>query len=542
MDILDGLKTRILKTLNAYEPNEDITVIEQPVSVSQLQMNYDDTLGRRENLNLYDRMESELPEFTDALDTLADLTIQGDDVLMRGHKVILEKLEDDYLHEKTILPSISKDDIVYSDSIKGDLVLHTKVDNIIKKFDKRTDLKHLLRNMTRESIKYGDFFAEILYGEDNITKEKYIVELIPLPIRQMELNRDKYGRLHKSKPYGITAEDEAEITYFDKNKVLRIQFGANFENKFGIGLAFSGRKSYARLDAMESAMVVKRMVRATMRYLFKIDTTNLGLKQAIDRVNKIKTLFTKKKITDAYGNITNMNAPLTTEEDIYFPTKKGVNEDVKVLEGSSSNNEISDIKYFQDKLRKCFKVAQSVGSDVSGSRNAIAELDTSTVRFIKTHIQNQVRKTLEWIYTRELELHGISNENILHIEMPEIASVNELRKWDIERIRAEITKIHSDAGVVSNSWLQNNVFYMTEAEKQLDMMEKEKEFKIKLEHLEKTTEAETPDVPEPEVGEPKDPAVPETPNGGGTIRVKSSYTNKKDKTKSNSYTTPKGTE
>jgi hypothetical protein len=172
------------------------------------------------------------------------------------------------------------------------------------------------------------------------------------------------------------------------------------------------------------------------------------------------------------------------------------------------------------------KVQRYGSNDTKGSRNALSEAENSTIQYIKA-VQQLIRYSLERLYNMELALHGIKSK--ITIVMPQIASVNELRKWDISRLAAEVVSVHRQSDILSPEYLREHVLYLNDEELALEnerAKERAKE-KERLLTLSKSKESE--------------PEVKQTnlPQGGGAVRVKKNLKNKQMKTKSNSYGTPK---
>jgi len=483
MKILDGFRNMFNKLFPVMGKEVKKVYNELPPDINQREIEYlfDDTssLERKDNFNLYEEMDNDSPEASSALDYYADMVTQGDDVLMRGHRVTVEAESDDKKKKGPKRETIEANFKALLDAKAfGDYREQAK--DIITKFELRTSLKFRLRDMVRDALKYGDNFEQVLWADVEINGKlvRQIIDFHALPITMMALNRDKYNRLIQDKPYLATDEKGDIIAEFAKSQIFRIQTGTTRENLFGKGLFNSGRKTYLRLDAIESGMTIGRLVRSHMRYVHKVDTTGMSQDQGLKYTENYKRLFTKKKIADANGNIKWIKAPLAADEDMFVPVKKDSPADVKVADGSAYLSYIDDVLYLRDKFITALKLTKPNLGSTEGSKNATAELETNPIRFVKS-LQNNVRMGLVHIYKLELISNGIPKEiaDTINIEMPEISSVAEYRKWSIEKMRAEIAKIYKESGIMDIKHILTDIFYLDdeEADEIIAALEEEKQ-------------------------------------------------------------------
>lgn len=524
----DGILTKLSK-LWTTEAVVQETIPLALQSSQQVESQVNQPMNFQERIKKYEEMDDNSPDANVALDMLADLICQGDDVLMRGHKVIIDTADMEKKEDK-------KEDTVrynvYFDAKGKSKNISEKIDEIIKRFEGRTKIKYRLRNMVRRALKYGDNFEQVLWGMVKETKELRASGFYNYPVQQVEFNIDEYGMLDAEYPYIIKSIDGKSEKKLKRNEVFRIQFGSEDENKRGKSLFTSLEKTYDRLSAMKEGMVIGRLVRSHMRYLFKIDVTGMANDKALKYIDDLKKYYTKKKITDQYGNIKYLNMPLSADEDIFFPTRKDRNDGVSTLENDPYMNNIDDVKMFQAEYRMGLRMPSSI-TETTGSRNATAEQDIYPIRFAKS-IQNNLRLSLIELYVNELKAHGIKDSDIedINIEMAEIDSVSTVRKYGIERTRAEIAKIHAEAGVVSNRYIMENIMLLSDAEilEQEELVEEQrvKSMESAIENAKGMAEA----VPTP------------APTAGGSanyknskVRVSTNFKNKKIGKAGNAHTT-----
>lgn len=520
----NAFKNTVMKLFEAPQYGKTTLPDINGLNATYIYDEYASEAGRTDSLALYEEMDNECPTFSDALDSLSDLIIQGDDVQMSGYKTVTAP------NDKNVVKP--KADEVYQIGYSFDAAVPIseakRIEEIIKAFETRTELKYKLKYYVRNALKYGDYFGNIIYGETVKSKQKVIAEIIDLPVEKVLIHKDEYGRIHQTHPYEILSETQAAVSvnknepfYFTKPEIFRIQMGGTAEYEYGKSLAHSARTVYLQLKSMQSGMVVGRLTRSHQRYLYKIDTTNMAPDVALEYVNKIKKEMTKKKMVDKNGNIVYTKSPLTAEEDIFLPVKDKGTDGVELLKSDEFLKNIEDVKYFFDEFKRALKVQSFGSSDSKGSRNAVAELDVAVVRAVKAY-QILLKHTLDRLYNMELALHGIKTK--IMIEMPQISSLMTIRFYEVERLKAEVVKIHTEAGTLSKEYLRENYLLLNDEELAIEAARDKEEEAKAIRLVQATGKQNTTNT--------------NNPNGGGSARVTTQWKSKKNGKRSNTYVTP----
>ena len=118
------------------------------------------------------------------------------------------------------------------------------------------------------------------------------------------------------------------------------------------------------------------MQRAPERRMFKIDVGNMPTHMAMAFIERIKNEISQRRIpTQSQGGQNMMDAtynPLSTNEDFFFPqTADGRGSSVEILPGGQNLGEITDLKFFTNKLFRGLRIPSSylpTGVD-DGSQN-----------------------------------------------------------------------------------------------------------------------------------------------------------------------------
>lgn len=133
---------------------------------------------------------------------------------------------------------------------------------------------------------------------------------------------------------------------------------------FGTSVLESVFKVFKQKELIEDAIIIYRVQRAPERRVFKIDVGNMPPHMAMAYVERIKNEIHQRRIPTVTGGGTNMMDatynPLSTLEDFFFPvTAEGRGSSVDTLQGGSNVGEITDLRFFTNKLFRGLRIPSS---------------------------------------------------------------------------------------------------------------------------------------------------------------------------------------
>lgn len=133
---------------------------------------------------------------------------------------------------------------------------------------------------------------------------------------------------------------------------------------FGTSVLENVFKVFKQKELLEDAIIIYRIQRAPERRVFKIDVGNMPTHMAMAFVDRIKNEVSQRRIPTQGGGGTNMMDatynPLSTNEDFFFPvTADGRGSKVEVLPGGSNLGEITDLRFFTNKLFRGLRIPSS---------------------------------------------------------------------------------------------------------------------------------------------------------------------------------------
>jgi len=283
-----------------------------------------------------------------------------------------------------------------------------------------------------------------------------IVRSKNLPAKTMYREDDEYGR-PREKPY--VQKDEATqvaVAEFEPWQIVHWKNGG-MKRKYGDSTLKSVRRVYKQLQMMEDGMVVGRLTRSHLRYKILVDVEGMEREEAVTHVKDVKKEFKKKRMINTQtGQMEMMTNPLSAEEDFFLGVTKDSKADVSAIQGAMNLGNIRDVEYFQTKLFAGLKIPKAfVGleKDVKAKATIIEE----DIQFARTvgRLRRGLRIGITAICNRELVLNGIAPSNgAYEIKFAPISMIDELRKWTIEKLKAEVAKVYRiDLGLLSDEFI-----------------------------------------------------------------------------------------
>ena len=126
-------------------------------------------------------------------------------------------------------------------------------------------------------------------------------------------------------------------------------------------------KVFKQKELLEDSIIIYRIQRAPERRVFKIDVGNMPSHMAMAFVDRIKNEIHQRRIPTqsgaGAGNANMMDAtynPLSQNEDYFFPvTAEGRGSSVEVFPGGTNLGEITDLRFFTNKLFRGLRIPSS---------------------------------------------------------------------------------------------------------------------------------------------------------------------------------------
>jgi hypothetical protein len=387
---------------------------------------------RRLKYKEYERMDTESVEVASALDIYADNATSGD---RDGNETIEVVSESETVVE------------------------------ILNEVKNRLKLDFELWSIARQLVKYGDCFEElVVYPDLEVHRLKH------LPPEEMTVVKDKWGRLDTKTPYQQVDYNGTTVAKFEKWQVIHFKLMKDRSNTYGVdgSMLYPLRKVFKQLAMIEDSLVIARLTRAQQRFAFMIDVNGVEPGEATaEYLRKVKNSMRKKRTIDPQtGQLDLKYNPLSVEEDLFLARRDGSGSDVKVLEGARNLGQLEDVEYFSKKLFAGLKVPKA-WMGFEGDTHARAVITELDVQFAKTirRVQQSLISGLRDLFDFVLVTRGIDpNENPYTLKLPIMSTVDEMRQWELEKIKAEVATVYKSSLGISGEWIYKNLLDMTDEE------------------------------------------------------------------------------
>jgi len=221
------------------------------------------------------------------------------------------------------------------------------------------------------------------------------------------------------------AQNEAVL---DAEHVLHLSLteGLDVNWPFGNSVLESVFKIFKQKELLEDAIIIYRIQRAPERRIFKIDVGNMPSHMAMAFVDRVKNEIHQRRIPTQTGGGQNMMDatynPLSTNEDFFFPqTAEGRGSSVEVMPGGQNLGEITDLRYFTNKLFRGLRIPSSylpTQADESAAQYNDGRVTTALIqewRFNQycQRLQNLVVEKLDQEFKVFMRWRGMNIDNSL---------------------------------------------------------------------------------------------------------------------------------
>lgn len=358
----------------------------------------------------------------------------------------------------------------------------TTIKRVEQLFDKIKLDRHYW-DITRNSVKYGDCFLELVMDLNNpkagiqrikILNPNYIIrvenEYGYLTDFLQEIPQKNTGTWN-SFGYQATTMEKSQYIGLDKNQIVHVRMHTSDPKyyPYGKSIAAFAIRVFRSLKLMEDAMLIYRLSRAPERRIFYINVGSLPTGKAEAFMEKLKQKFKKEKFFDtATGNINEKLNPMSLDEDYFVPHRGNNETKIETLPGAQNLDKVDDVKYFRDKLLACLKIPKDyvVEHDKSPERKAnLSQLDVKFARVIM-RVQHEIEIGLETIAKRHLAIMGFpqSEINSVKVRLPDPSDMFTKRRLDVDEQKTRVVQAVKGLMLFPDSYIYKEYFELTEKE------------------------------------------------------------------------------
>jgi hypothetical protein len=169
-----------------------------------------------------------------------------------------------------------------------------------------------------------------------------------------------------AQPPGTRFQNASNEITVDAHHIIHISLSEGLDQNypFGNSLLESVFKVYKQKELLEDAIIIYRIQRAPERRIFYVDVGNMPAHMAMAFVERVKNEIQQRRIPSSTGGSQSMidasYNPLSSNEDYFFPqTAEGRGSKVDTLPGGTNLGEITDLRYFTNKLFRALRIPSS---------------------------------------------------------------------------------------------------------------------------------------------------------------------------------------
>lgn len=338
-----------------------------------------------------------------------------------------------------------------------------ELEEIVSHAEKQTNIKDQVWDISRNLTRDGDEFEEVVLGDLGQGYGLELLKLKKLPVKEIEANIDERGALRDAKiPYRQRPAGSSKFVPLDWWRIIHFKVG---NDVYGIDKSIFANASLRigrQLIWVDEALVLARMSRAWLRFAWMIDTGKLSPDDAFAYVQKFMNRLKEKRVISdkTTGKTSVIDAPLLPDEDVGIPVGENSKADVKPLTGDTNLSNIGDVQYLQNKFLMACTMPKAYVSLEEGvnAKATIGQLDVQFARQVRRR-QQSLKPGLRKFYELVFILAGKDPDSFKwDIVFPELATTDEMMKWEMLNLKAGIAKqLAVDIGVVNNDYVMREL-------------------------------------------------------------------------------------
>jgi len=227
---------------------------------------------------------------------------------------------------------------------------------------------------------------------------------------------------------GTRFQNQTNEVTVDASNVIHISLSEGLDNNypFGNSLLESVFKVYKQKELLEDAIIIYRIQRAPERRIFYVDVGNMPAHMAMSFVERVKNEIQQRRIPSATGGGANVidasYNPLSVNEDYFFPqTAEGRGSKVETLPGGTNLGEITDLRYFTNKLFRALRIPASylpTAIDEQPNTMADGKVGTAYIQELRFNeyckrLQSMIVETFDLEFKLWLNSQGVNIDSSL---------------------------------------------------------------------------------------------------------------------------------
>jgi hypothetical protein len=290
------------------------------------------------------------------------------------------------------------------------IAANEKTQKVLDDLNRRLDLQHNIWQICRGMYKHGNEFREVIIDR----KKKEIVGLKQTVSYQIYPNMsDKGDKLPGWKCITDKNAIDNTVQLLEDWQICPFQFGVN-RGYLVMPFLASARRNWNRLNKIEDAMAVARLIRAYDKHVHRVPIKNEWSKdEIIAALQRYKNSITTKRLMDSEGNLSQSPNPLDVGTDYYIPDRGDNSGGVTVLASTNQQlGNLNDVYYHREHLLVRLAVPtgyMQITSTQKTHLKAGSNMGDAEIMFAKRIRRGQacLRRGMQYVYDMQLMLAGI---------------------------------------------------------------------------------------------------------------------------------------
>ena len=235
-------------------------------------------------------------------------------------------------------------------------------------------------------------------------------------------------------------------------------------------------KPLNQLRMVEDAVVIYRLSRAPERRVFYIDVGNMPKIKAEQYLRDIMTKFRNKVVYDSStGEVKDDRKFMSMMEDFWIPRRgEGKSTEITTLPAGQNLGELSDVRYFEQKLYKSLNVPISrLESSTGFTLGRTSEITRDELKFNKfiERVRSKFTVLFDELMKRQLALKGICSidewevlKEKIHYDFLKDNNFSELKESELMTARLQLMNLVDPyvGTYFSRAWVKKHVLHFDE--------------------------------------------------------------------------------
>jgi hypothetical protein len=283
-----------------------------------------------------------------------------------------------------------------------------------------------------------------------------------------------------AQPPGTRFQNQSNELTVDAKHMVHISLSEGLDQNypFGNSLLESVFKVYKQKELLEDAIIIYRIQRAPERRIFYVDVGNMPAHMAMSFVERVKNEIQQRRIPSSTGGGSSMidasYNPLSANEDYFFPqTAEGRGSKVDTLPGGTNLGEITDLRYFTNKLFRALRIPASyLPTAIDEQPNSISDGKVGTayiqeLRFNEycKRLQSSIVETFDLEFKLWLSSNGINiDSSIFELKFNTPQNFAAYRQAELDGTRVGIFSQLQEIPYLSKRFAMKRFLGMTQEE------------------------------------------------------------------------------